>query len=188
MAERGEVQSPATQPDVAAPAPTAHHCAHCGQPARVCVLQGYRDGEPVMGYYCLTCPPELAVPQRAARRGASRLSLPVLLCLAALVLGLAGGASDLLISGSSPGFGWYQRVGVIVGAVVLLLGVLMRVDVIALAGVFVFGGALCWDWFGVYGSPGLGWKQQTTLLIAILLLAVAVITEIVTRVRSHARA
>ncbi len=171
----------------AAPEDRQETCDLCGKPARVCVLHGYRDGAPVYGRYCLDCPSTSDFDHSARSRSSKRLSLHLLICLLGVVIGVLGGAADLVVSDAHPGFGWYQRTGVLVGAIIVLLGMLVRAEVVALVGVFLFAGAVSWDCFSYSDAPGVGWKQQTALVVSAFLLVLAVVLGVRSRIRLRRR-
>lgn len=183
MADQGMVQDQAGQVSDPVVDLTRKTCARCGAPARVCVLEGYRNGEPIMGYYCLNCPVDPSHSHGVSGPARARLSVPVLICLAAMTLAVLGGGADIVTSEANPGFGWYQRMGVIAGIVLTFVGVLLRVDLLALGGVIIFGGALTFDFLSLGGSPGIGWKQQVLLVLSAVLLVTAVGIEITFRIR-----
>lgn len=137
-------------------------CDTCGKSATVQLLAGYRDGRPVRRHLCLACAvsaPQLLrplIPSRHLRLDAALVLAGVLVC----VLGLV---RDWLPT-SVGGFGWHQMLGVSVGALVLVLGLMTRVDFLAAGGVVVLGIAGAADLLLRSGSAGIGWKQE--LLIA----------------------
>lgn len=141
-----------------------HVCETCGRAACVHVLEGYDHGRRVVRRFCLDCA-DRAVPWPGDTSSAGlRPGLPALgvLCGAALLgLGLFG---DLLVPERHAGFGLYQQTGVVLAAIVVLVGVLLRVGPLAVAGLFLLGGSIGADWFGLVSGPGIGWKQQ--LMIA----------------------
>lgn len=143
----------------------AHVCDVCGTTARVQVLRGYRDGQPLMARLCLDCAAEVRPASDAAPSFSMRVSLPMLLCLAGATLALLGGLADRLVPSGQFGFGMVQRFGVLAGALLLLVSVLLHVDVMALLGLFVFAGAALIDFVGTQRTPGVGWKQQAALIV-----------------------
>jgi hypothetical protein len=163
-----------------------HRCSDCGEPARVHVLEGYTNGQPVLRHVCATCV-EKVVPAPRARRARRPLGLPVvaLLGLAGAVLVVMGLLGDYLVPARHPGFGRHQQLGVLVGTVVLGVGLLTRAGVIALAGLLFAAAALCADWLGLTAGPGVGWKQQFMLGVGILLALASLIVQGVRRARAR---
>jgi hypothetical protein len=138
-------------------------CELCGQSARVHVLEGYDSGRPILRHFCLPCAARDPAPLATSRPRGPRLRVSSLVALAGIVVGVVGVFGELLVPEGHAGFGWYQRCGVALGAVFMLVGTLMRADLIALTGAFLFGAALCADWLGITRAPGVGWKQQILL-------------------------
>ncbi|MEW6249150.1 MAG: hypothetical protein AB1716_00760 [Planctomycetota bacterium] len=140
------------------PARNGVACVACGQLARVHILHDYARGAPVYQRLCLDCALHAAAPLPSVPH---RWRGTVVAVLIAVGLGSVSLVADALIPNSVPGFGWIQRAGVAAGALLVVVGTFMRVDVIALAGIFLFGSALAKDWFDP--TPGFGWKQQLVL-------------------------
>jgi hypothetical protein len=147
-------------------------CEICGKEARLLILEGYAQRQPVVRRFCLTCS---ASAEAGPARERTRLSLHVLVGLASLVSCVVGLFGDHLVPSAHPGFGWHQELGVVAGGLLLLVGLILRADVVALGGGFLLAASLCADWFGWTRGPGIGWKQQLMILIGAvgLLLAAA---------------
>jgi len=73
-------------------------CYHCGAPARVRILHGYDEAEPVIRPYCLSCA-EAADESAAARDRGSGGYLRFATLLAVCGVGLEAGAVLVLHSG-----------------------------------------------------------------------------------------
>jgi hypothetical protein len=162
-------------------------CEDCGEPARVCVLEGYSSGMPVTRRLCLVC-----VDQERPQAGAHgssvsrRLLHPgTLLIIVGVLLAIASTSVDYIGVTGSPGIGGYQLLGLGVGAVCVLFGAMLRIEVLAVAGAFAFGLAACADLLGVTGSKGVGWKEQCGYLVAALLVAGGFLYRRLGRVRSR---
>lgn len=154
-------------------------CAVCGGAARVSILDGYSAGRAVTRELCLGCADEPAAsPARAREAGRTRLGVPVLLVLAGM---LAGGASllgDSLGAAVPAGhLGVGQSVILGAGALLVLIGALLRVDVIAVVGTAAFLLVLAADTLGVTGAPGFGWKQTVGTACAAGFILAAVIVH-----------
>ena len=164
----------------------ATFCEICGQPARVHILEAYADGKPVSRRFCLPCAASNPAPLALSRPRTARLRMSSLLALAAIVMGVVATFGDSLAPEAHAGFGWHQRGGVALGAIFLLVGTLMRADVIALGGAFLFGASLCADWLGITRAPGIGWKQQLLLGISAVCMLAALLGRVVDRLqKSH---
>ena len=168
----GRVARKARRTGPAGPGPSRHSwrgldtrrargvCESCGEPARAHILEGYSGGMPNVRRFCLNCVDEHAEPLPEPPKARSGLPAGLLLGLVSVVFGVLGVFGDSLLPEVHAGFGWYQRLGVGLGALLVLTGTLLRVDLIALSGAFLFAGSICADWFGLVHSPGIGWKQQ----------------------------
>ena len=145
-------------------APKRARCEVCGEGARVLILEGYAEGQPVMRHYCLRC--DAAAPAETDVVGERpRIGVHVLVELAGLVLCVVGLFGDYLVPSAHVGFGWHQQVGAGAGALILVIGLVLRMEVVALGGAFLLGASLCADWFGLTHGPGIGWKQQAMIAI-----------------------
>ena len=150
-------------------------CETCAAPVRVFVLEGYRDGQRVERHYCLRCACSASAVPLGPRIRVPRLSAFALVALVGVGLGTVGGFADALVPEVHAGFGWFQRCGVVAGALLVFLGALLHTDLIALGGLALFATALGIDWLGADGhAPGVGWKQQIALALCVVCLLVAV--------------
>lgn len=142
-------------------------CDTCGKSASVQLLAGYRDGRPVRRQLCLACAgtaPELLRPLIPSRH----LRLDAALVLAGALVCVLGLVRDLLPT-SVGGFGWQQMLGVSVGALVLVLGLITRVDFLAAGGVVVLGIAGAADLLLSSSSSGIGWKQELLIVFGLVI-------------------
>ena len=147
----------------------------CGVPARVRVLEGYAHGRPLVRRYCMTCAEAVEHPSSLSSdgmKGRRRLGVGSLLMVTGIIAGSIASLADHLAGGGYGGFGVYQTVAVVLGALFVLLGTLTRVDVLAVFGMLVFAVAVVADLARVGGSPGFGLKQQIGVAIALLLVGV----------------
>lgn len=149
-------------------------CGACGLPARVTVLLGYRESVPVENHYCLECADHAGNVDRKAGDRFWR-GIQYSLVMVGMFCALAG----LLADGTGAvieahlGFGLYQRIGAIAGALALLIGLVARVELVMLAGGAVLVLALSVDLLFVSMSPGIGWKQAILLYLSGALMAAA---------------
>ena len=144
--------------------PARFVCDVCGQPARVHILEGYQQGQPVHRRFCLRCAPE--APPWNSERGFQhgKLRLSILIGATGIGLGaLALLADHFIPMRTSAGFGWHKGGGLVIGALLLLIGTLSRADLIAIGGLLLFGASCFAGLFGWAQSPGIGWKQQLLL-------------------------
>lgn len=152
-------------------------CEVCGEVARVLVLEGYANGQPVLRRFCLKCAAEAAPADAGVFGERTRVRLHVLVALVGLALCVVGLFGDFLIPPPHAGFGWHQQLGVFAGALLLVVGLLLRTEVIALGGAFLLAASLGADWFGLTRGPGIGWKQQVMTAVGVLCLLAAGITR-----------
>ena len=154
-------------------------CELCGDRARVQVLEGYAANVSVRRHLCLSCarthlPPPFVAPQAKKRLGGL-----FLLVLTGVGLGIWGIFGDILGPAGHPGFGWYQRIGIGVGALIVVAGALLQVEIVALTGACFFIGALFVDVLGLPPTPGIGWKQQVLIGISVACVAGALLGRLV---------
>jgi hypothetical protein len=159
-------------------------CEHCGEPAKVHVLTGYEGGKPVRYHLCLSCADADWRPgaNRKAGRGERRLGYGALMVMAGVLVGGLAIAADYTGLQGESGFGNYQRAGVALGALLVIVGGLVRVDVLVLVGTLLFALALLSDVLKLKYQPGLGVKQQVVLGCAALLVTAGVFLR---RRRAH---
>ncbi len=167
-----------TGPAVDVPKIDAHRelRCRCGSKSRVRVLTGYADRHPRYEDLCLLCadrdpqshPEIVGISDRAREHGV------FLLLLFGLGLGILGVIADHLGISGHKGFGFYQITGVIIGAVCVVTGTMLRVDTLSLSGAVVFAVSLCADLVGIGGSPGMGNKQLAVILVALLLITIGI--------------
>lgn len=100
-----------------------NRCEICGRPMRVCILEGYAAGAPVVRRFCLECadraPARAGLGDVATQR---RFSIGSLLMVAGVLLAVIVAAADYLGAGGSPGLGLHQLSGLVIGAVLVLSG------------------------------------------------------------------
>ncbi len=126
--EASEVRSAAR----AAMAPLA--CDVCQRPAQVHILIDYQRGEQVVRRYCASCAETREAAHREHVTERRHLGPAALISIVGVFLAIIAVTLDLLPTGN-PGFGWYQKLGVVVGGVMLLLGALLHVDVMVIGSV-----------------------------------------------------
>ena len=157
----------------AKPIPT---CEVCGAAARIRVLEGYDGAQPVQHDYCLTCGATAGESRQQGGRESHRLSWAALIALAGVALGVLGVSGDL-IGAPHIGFGYWQRWGVLLGALAVFMGGVLRTDLIMLGGLLAFSCSVGADWIGG-GTAGFGWKQEIALLLGGMCLLTAGLTRL----------
>jgi len=91
-----------------------------------------------------------------------------------VLFAVLGVSFDLFGMKGAAGFGWKQQGGVVVGVLLVVLGALLRADVLAIGGAVLFGAAALADVYGTLGSPGVGWKQRLAVAAGVLLILMGI--------------
>lgn len=145
----------------------ATRCCRCGGEARVAVLLGYQSNHSVAHDLCLICADAGSFrPIQDVSRAPRRISLGTTLALAGAGLGLLSFGWDGVMAGLGQLLGMQSGL-VAIGALLVLIGALLRADVIALAGTAAFVVGLAAEILLLQPTPGLGWKQQVGLSLAV---------------------
>jgi hypothetical protein len=155
----------------------AVRCALCDRPARVHILKGYDHGRPIRQSLCLSCAnaaDERLLSETLERRQ-RRSGRATLLTVTGLLLIVLGGAVDQLGIHTSVGFGLKQQTSLLLGAFVVILGALLRIDVLAALGALLFAAAALADVLKPGGSPGVGWQQGAALVVGLLCLVAGLV-------------
>lgn len=151
-------------------------CECCGEPARLHILEDYASGQPRLRHYCLPCGAQWSAAISPVTHDKPRPGTIVLVGMAGLTTLLVGLFADYLAPGN-PGFGWHQRMGLIMGLSLTGAGLVLRAQVIALLGAFLLGASLTADWFAVARGPGIGWKQQAFMYVGLLIMLTAAVLK-----------
>jgi len=136
--------------------------------------------------FCLDCVDTPAA-LSAAAVGGVRPGLPVLAGASGLALLVVGLFGDFLLPDRSPGFGVYQQTGVVLAVVLGLVGILLRVGPVALCGLFLLAASISADWFGLVSGSGIGWKQQTMIMVGAALAGCGIVGRLLRRSRALRR-
>jgi hypothetical protein len=105
-------------------------------------------------------------------RGSARLLIYAGLLLAVLTLTV-----DRLSIAGGTGFGWWQLTGTELGILGVVLGLVIGNGLLGVSGLFLFVMSLGADFLHLGRAPGLGWRKQTALGVASLLIAGGIIWE-----------
>jgi len=163
--------------------PTGTACVRCGHPASVTVVAEDDDGRRTAQEFCLACAEKRPQPRSHAGRQALLSLVPGLMIkLGAVLAVLVFFADELGISGKR-GFGWRQWAGGEIGALVLVVGALLRSGWVTIGGLALMILSLGADDLRVGHSPGMGWREQAALAVA----AVSVIVGLVWQRRIRRR-
>jgi hypothetical protein len=153
-------------------------CA-CGEPAVVCILEGYAAGSPIYRRLCEACDRAWAAQARQAQQGNPgvwRRSFGSLSIALGAVLSLVAVSAERLVVHSHAGFGMWQQLGVLAGLSGVLLGLTLRTDLVSLAGVLTLGLAAVIDFLGpIIGEEAAGARQAAAMFGALVLMAVGLV-------------
>jgi len=157
-----------TQPDGVTPMDSAR-CPHCGSDALATVVRTDARGEKHLGTYCRACQERVAEAERNELRWLGTM-FARLLVYGGIVLAVLTVTADYLnISGHS-GIGWRQITGVEVSCIAILLGLLARQHLVAVAGLFLLVLSIGADLLQVGHAPGFGWRSRTGFIVATAML------------------
>jgi len=144
-------------------------CERCGAPANVHASEVI-DGASVIRHFCNDCYDSVHIepPDRRRRWGEAAVLASVGLVVLALSI-----SADWHRLGKFAGFGWQQKVGVVLGGVVIVFGAVARSPLLLIMGMVTMLLSLMADWLAFGESAGFGWKQMlgTALGVALLLAA-----------------
>jgi hypothetical protein len=136
----------------------ARICQICGLTARVHILVGYESGKPKMNEFCISCATHRSHSREAAQtESRERIRFGSVLIIFGALLAVVGAFGALVGVSGHEGFGWYQRLGVGVGALVAICGALLRVELLALSGAIVAGLSAGVDFVSTQGSQSGEW-------------------------------
>jgi hypothetical protein len=129
------------------------------------VLESYAGGAPQLRRFCLRCADRWSLESSLNVALKPRPGVAGLLALAGAVFVTVGLLGDYLAPGAQEGFGLHQSLGALAGLMLVLIGILLRAQVIALGGLLLLAVAVSADWFGVSRGAGIGWKQLAMIEI-----------------------
>jgi len=157
-------------------------CVGCGRPASVTVVTEDDDGGRRTQEFCLACAEKRPESRsHAGRRALLSLAPGLMIKVGAFLALLVLLADDLGISGRK-GFGWRQAAGGEAGALVLVVGALLRSGWLTIGGLVLMVLSLGADELHVGDHQGMGWRAQAALAVA----AVSVLAGLIWQ--RHARA
>ena len=149
-------------------------CPVCGSESMVTVVSETDEG--ALRQFCRECDRRSRWYERSGVRHIASGSARLLIYAGAVLVLLTITADRLSISGRE-GFGWRQITGAEVGFLCIVLGLLVRGALLGVAGLFLLVLSLGADILRVGHSPGLGWRKQTALVLATLLLAAGMLWQ-----------
>jgi hypothetical protein len=143
-------------------------CPVCGTASLVTVFSRGPEGLPRQ--LCTECERRHLWNERSGPREIARGWARLLISAGILLTLLTLTVDHLSISGH-PGFGWRQITGTEVGILSLILGFVTGRGLLVMAGFFLLALSLGADLLHLGHAPGLGWRKQTALVLASLLIA-----------------
>ena len=143
-------------------------CPVCGTESLVTVLSTSPEGG--LRQVCNECKRRSIWNERSVVRQTAR-GLATLLIYAGILLGVLTFIVDRLSISGHPGFGWRQIAGAEVGMLIIIVGFLAWRGFLGIAGLFLLILSLGADVLRLGHAPGLGWRKQTALVLACLLIA-----------------
>lgn len=158
-------------------------CLGCGRPASVTVVTEDDDGGRRTQEFCLACAEKRPQPRSHAGRRALLSLAPGLMIKVGAVLALLVLLGDELGISGRRGFGWRQAAGGEAGALVLVVGALLRSGWVTIGGLVLMVLSLGADELRVGDHPGMGWREQAALAVA----AVSVLAGLIWQRRVRAR-
>jgi DNA-directed RNA polymerase subunit RPC12/RpoP len=143
-------------------------CSRCGTESLVTVVS--RTPEGGLRQFCQECERRRLWSERSGVREIAEGSARLLIYAGVILTLLTISVDRLSISGRA-GFGWRQITGAEVGFLCVILGLLVGGGLLGMAGLFLLVVSLGADVLQLGHAPGLGWRKQTALAVASLLLA-----------------
>jgi hypothetical protein len=143
-------------------------CPVCGTESLVTVFSSGPGGG--LRQICNECERRRLWDEQSGPRQIAR-GWSTLLIYAGILLTLLTLTADRLSISGRTGFGWRQITGTEVGILVLILGFLAGWRLVSMAGLFLFVLSVGADVLHLGQAHGLGWRKQTALVVAGLLIA-----------------
>ena len=145
----------------------ARKCPVCGTESLVTVLSKSSQGG--LRQVCNECERRRRWDERSGVRQTARRWATLLIYAGILLASLTLIVDRLSISGH-PGFGWRQIAGTEAGFVIFIVGFLGSRGFLWIAGLFLLIVSLGADVLRLGHAPGLGWRKETALVLACLLI------------------
>jgi hypothetical protein len=143
-------------------------CPVCGTESLVTVLSSSPEGG--LRQVCKECERRRVWDERRVVRQTAR-GLAALLIYAGILLAFLTFIVDRISISGHPGFGWRQIAGTEVGILIVIIGFLAWRGFLGIVGLFLLILSLGADVLRLGHAPGLGWRKQTALVLASLLIA-----------------
>ena len=149
-------------------------CPKCNSDSLATVLSMDDSGERVLRSYCPACGRPETTRARAALLAAVAI-VPKVLVYGGILLAVLTASADYLSISGRTGFGWRQMLGTELGFLALTLGLLLRLGMLAVAGVFVLVLSIGADLLRVGHMPGFGWRSHVGFVVATAMLVGGVV-------------
>ena len=133
--------------------------------------------------FCRECERRRLLNERSGVRRIAR-GVAMLLIYAGILLALLTLTVDYLSITGRAGFGWRQITGSEVGILIIIIGLLAGRGLLGTAGLFLLVLSLGADFLQLGHAPGLGWRKQTALVLASLLLGGGMLWQHILRRRN----
>ena len=146
----------------------SNQCLVCGTDSLVTVVSSSHEGG--LRQFCTECDRRRRWYGGSGGRRLASGSARLLIYAGVLLILLTLTVDRLSISGHE-GFGWRQITGAEVGFLCIVLGLLVGEGFLGMAGLFLLLVSLGADVLRLGHAQGLGWRKQTALAAASLLLA-----------------
>jgi hypothetical protein len=164
----------------------ALRCPVCGTDSLVTVLSTGPAGSRVLRKICRECE------RRAGEQGSTTarqigLGLARVSIAGGILLGALALSADYLGISGKQGFGWRQVAGAELGFLCVVLGLLLQRAWLGVGGLFLLVLSLGADLLRVGHSPGLGWRKQAALVLALALVASGAIWQRALRRRAGSK-
>ncbi len=149
-------------------------CPVCGTESLVTVVaKGHEGG---LRQVCSECERRRLWDERSGVRQIASGSARLLTIAGVLLTGLTLAVDRLSISGNT-GFGWRQITGAEVGILCVTVGFIAGRGWIGMAGLFLLVLSLGADLLNLGNAPGLGWRSQTALTVASIVIAAGMLWQ-----------
>jgi hypothetical protein len=138
-------------------------CPVCGTDSLVTVVSSGQEGE--LRQFCNECARRRLWNERRGVRQIASGSARLLIYAGVILTVLTISVNQLSISGNTV-FGWRQITGAEVGFLCIVLGLLVARGWLGMTGLFLLIVSLGADLLRLGHAPGLGWRKQTALGVA----------------------
>ncbi len=140
-------------------------CEICGVPAVVHINDQASEGA-TMRHLCFQCADREDMSSATRTR---RLNFGAVLAAVGLMLLVISLLADVLAFGDAEGFGWQQLSGVALAGILVLVGAVMRIPTLLVAGLIGVVMTILADWLAFGSAEGFGWRQILGCVVGLIL-------------------